>query len=123
MFGLLSRQQTKTGKNWCCFVNLCKQRGYLKSRVLSSVVNADSIEETLMVTSMLFVLCIVFGVLLAFSLSANAYLFYLLRKIKKDRPMTRDAQMLLSDILRGNGLVRIKRIAPEDVFLWSPNSR
>jgi hypothetical protein len=50
------------------------------------------------------------------SLLSNAFLIYKLKTVK--RLMQSDFESeLLADLLRGNALVRIERIAPESVFL------
>jgi hypothetical protein len=58
--------------------------------------------------------------LLFLSLAANAAQFYKAKKSKTNSASSHDSRMLLADILRGDALVRITRIAPEDVFLRSP---
>lgn len=49
----------------------------------------------------------------------SVYIFYLLRKFRqiKRRGKSFEAEELLSDILSGGSLVRIQRIAPENVLL------
>jgi hypothetical protein len=54
------------------------------------------------------------------SLAANAFLAVKLRASKTEPKYTYDAQALLRDLLQGQALLRIERIAPEQVFLRSP---
>lgn len=61
---------------------------------------------------------ITFG--LVASIGANAWLYLKLRKAKTETKYTYDAQALLRDLLAGQALLRIERIAPEQVFLRSP---
>lgn len=55
--------------------------------------------------------------LLFLSLGLNAYL---LSQKKKPVPTSYEASALLRDLLSGEALVKISRIAPEDIFLRSP---
>ena len=59
--------------------------------------------------------------LLVVSLGLNLYFAYLLKKQPKQAPQaSADLSAFLADILAGNGLVRVERIAPAEVFLRSP---
>lgn len=63
----------------------------------------------------------VLSVLLTLSLVANAYFW---RLIKNPPPQkTIDAAQVLHDLTRGDALVRITRVDPEDVLLRSPKGR
>lgn len=64
-------------------------------------------------------------VLFSLSLSANAFLLFWLKKTKRTNPKTYtyDAQALMQDLLAGDGLVRVSRVAPQDVLLRSPRDR
>lgn len=59
------------------------------------------------------------GLCLTASLGLNAF-FLMSRKTQSKEPQSQDAKRLLMDLLRGDALVRITRIAPEDVLLRSP---
>lgn len=63
---------------------------------------------------------IVSALLLA-SLSLNAYFLYRLKKIKS-RPDSYEARELLQDLVSGDALVRITRVAPANVILRSPRN-
>ncbi len=66
---------------------------------------------------------IVLSIALLFSFGYNAVQHWTLRKIRTNpKNQTYDAKELLTDLLRGEGLVRITRIAPGDVFLRSPRT-
>jgi hypothetical protein len=54
-------------------------------------------------------------VLFFISLTSNLFLLNKLSKLKKNPDLT--THEILADILKGNALVRIERIAPESVFL------
>jgi len=58
--------------------------------------------------------------LFAASLGLNAFTLYKLKTDKPKRAESYDAKALLRDLLNGDSLIRITRIAPEDVFLRSP---
>ena len=64
----------------------------------------------------------VLSTVLALSIFLNIYLFKRLRTKLKTPTMDQDAAALLSDILGGQGLVSVQRIAPENMFLRSPGS-
>jgi hypothetical protein len=53
---------------------------------------------------------------LGLSISLNAYLYFLFKKEQRKKLENIESEILI-DILRGNALVRIERIAPESVFL------
>ena len=57
------------------------------------------------------------AILLTVSISLNIYLFVKSRRPKKQ--VSYDATALLQDLLSGAALVKVTRIAPEDVFLRS----
>lgn len=61
--------------------------------------------------------------LLALSVCLNGFLFLKLRELSKKPTPTYDVQDLLSDLMRGNALVKVSRVAPEDVFLRSAKGR
>lgn len=63
--------------------------------------------------------------MIAFSLSAAVNIFQLAwqRKNRKTRPRDYTAQALLHDLLAGTALVKVTRIAPEDVLLRSPKDQ
>lgn len=61
---------------------------------------------------------IIFLTLLSASLGLN--LFQYLRRKRQYFNQSLDATMLLHDLTRGAGLVKVTRIAPEDVILRSP---
>jgi hypothetical protein len=63
---------------------------------------------------------VLIGCSLIFSLAANAVLVVKLRTDKAKPKPSYEASALLRDILGGQALVRIERIAPENVFLRSP---
>lgn len=48
----------------------------------------------------------------------------LIKELKKSPPKesTYDVKALLSDLLQGTGLIKVSRIAPEEVFLKSPRA-
>lgn len=56
------------------------------------------------------------------SLAINAALYHLLKKSKKQRPLSRSAEELMHDLTAGVALVRIERVDPGDVFLRSPRT-
>lgn len=66
-----------------------------------------------MTTDLLFAFCIL-------SLVANTVMAWLIYSRKRQKPLTTEAHELLADLLRGGALVRVVRVAPEDVFLRSP---
>jgi hypothetical protein len=49
--------------------------------------------------------------------------FHFQKKHAPRRQLGLSAEELLADILRGQALVKITRVSPEDVFLWSPKGR
>lgn len=67
-----------------------------------------------MTTHLLFAFCIL-------SFVANTVLAWLVFSRKRQKKMTIEANEFLSDILRGGALVRVVRVAPEDVFLRRPS--
>lgn len=60
-----------------------------------------------------------FCALFVISAGFNAYLFIQI-KIAPKPQSDYDARMLLHDLTAGSGLVRVQRVAPEDVLLRSP---
>lgn len=61
------------------------------------------------------------SVCLAISVILNGYLYYRLRLLKNTpRKDTYEVMDLLQDLMAGQAVVQIKRIAPSDVFLRSP---
>lgn len=60
------------------------------------------------------------------SLSINAYLF---RRLKieqarnKEREPSVELDEFIADLLNGNGIVKLTRINPHDIFLRSPRAR
>lgn len=60
----------------------------------------------------------VFLTLLSISMGINLWQY--LRAKKGRFKETFDATMLLHDLTRGNALVKVTRVAPEDVILRSP---
>lgn len=65
-------------------------------------------------------------VLLILSISANIYLTYHLKAAKsllKDRQPSIELDEFIADLLNGNGIVKITRINPHDIFLRSPRAR
>lgn len=67
----------------------------------------------------------VLSAVLLISVGANVILSWHLWKAKKlpPRPETYEVQELMTDLLRGQALVRVERVAPADVFLRSPRGR
>ena len=59
--------------------------------------------------------------LLLTSVFLNLFLFYLLIKNKKKPVPTKDAQMLLKEILTGKALVSIEVMDPSDILIRSPH--
>jgi len=59
---------------------------------------------------------IILACVVSLSLLSNAFLIYKLKTVKRLRQSDFESE-LLADLLRGNALVRIERIAPESVFL------
>jgi hypothetical protein len=47
---------------------------------------------------------------------------FLLIKAKKTPKPSYTAEMLMHDLTRGQAVIRIERVAPEDIFLRSPKS-
>jgi hypothetical protein len=66
-----------------------------------------------MLNALLFIFCML-------SLLANAAQAWLYIRQKRQKPLTTDAHELLADLMRGGALIRVVRIAPEDVILRSP---
>jgi hypothetical protein len=60
--------------------------------------------------------------LLLISLAVNCLLGWHLWK-RRSRTETYDAQALMTDLLHGQALVRVERVAPADVLLRSPRGR
>ncbi len=58
--------------------------------------------------------------LLTLSLAINFYLFF--RNKKKPKQETYEVGELLSDLLAGQAMVRVERIAPADVLIRSPRT-
>lgn len=59
--------------------------------------------------------------LLAFSLSGNAFLAFQLRQVKKKPRPTTGAEDLLHDLTRrGSAVIRVEVIDPANIFLRSP---
>lgn len=63
----------------------------------------------------------VLAVLLALSLAANAIQWRLYKKPPPQK--TIDATQILRDLTRGDALVKISRVDPENILLWSPKGR
>lgn len=63
---------------------------------------------------------VIIGSALIVSLAANILLALKLRSSKRETKYTYDAQALLRDLLAGQALLKLERIAPEQVFLRSP---
>lgn len=62
--------------------------------------------------------------LLFVSAAVNAFLLYkYLQKPKANIQETYDVQELLADLLAGQALIKIERIAPSNILLRSPRSR
>lgn len=59
---------------------------------------------------------IAINITLALAAGVFCYLWLALRRHLKDNP-DHHTQLILSDMMRGNALLRIERIAPEDVYL------
>ena len=64
------------------------------------------------------ILAVVLGVLLVISAGFNAY--FLLRSNHSRERRDYDARMLLHDLTAGAAIVKVTRIAPEDIMLRSP---
>jgi hypothetical protein len=63
-------------------------------------------------------------ILLAVSLTGNVILGWNLWAMRKrPRPEAYDVQELMTDLLRGQALVKVERISPADVLLRSPRGR
>lgn len=58
----------------------------------------------------------VLSILLAICCAVFAWLFFSLKSKIKDNPNF-ETQLIISDMLRGNAIVRISRVAPEDIYL------
>ena len=65
---------------------------------------------------------IILTALLVLSLTLNAYLFNQVKKFKA-KPEAYGVAQLLHDLTAGTSLVKIERVAPEDIFLRSPRDR
>ena len=61
------------------------------------------------------VLSVICGIL-AVSTGCFSYLYFTLLRRSKENPNF-ETQLIISDMLRGNALVRIERISPEDIYL------
>lgn len=61
------------------------------------------------------------AVALACSLAANAYLWWRTRTAESEPSY--DARQLLHDLTRGEAVIRIKRIDPDDILIRSPRGR
>lgn len=59
---------------------------------------------------------------LALSASANFLQLYLYRSKLKKAPPSASAEEILGDLLRGQALLRVIRVAPESVLLRSPRT-
>jgi len=57
---------------------------------------------------------------LSLSISGNAVLFFLLKKTKKAPAPTQEAKALLSHMLKGQALLRITVMDPENLMMRSP---
>ena len=57
------------------------------------------------------------------SLAANAYFWRWRKSLKSNPQYSLDARQILHDLTRGEALVRIARVDPEDVLLRSPKGR
>jgi hypothetical protein len=60
------------------------------------------------------------GIGLAASVAGNIALFVLLKKKSATKQMSIEASEVLRDLLNGSALVKVSRVAPEDIFLRSP---
>ena len=62
---------------------------------------------------------------MAFNLSSIVYIYLQYRKLKlvKARPESVELKEFLFDLLSGDGLIQVKRIATSDVVLRSPRGR
>lgn len=62
-----------------------------------------------------------FAFLLFVSVQINFFLVYKFRSIRKQRPLTKDAQELLKEITAGKAVLHISVIDPADIYLRSPS--
>ena len=65
--------------------------------------------------SVIIILSVICGVL-AVSTAIFSFLYYSILKKTKDNPDYK-TQLILSDMFRGNAIIRVERVAPEDLFL------
>lgn len=59
---------------------------------------------------------------LALSLCLNLALFFWAKSQKKKPIQSYEASQLLNDLLSGEALVRVQRVAPSDVLIRSPRN-
>lgn len=52
----------------------------------------------------------------------SAYFYFRLKNKTKQAPKSYELQLFLHDIMRGDGIVRVSRIDPNDIFLRSPKN-
>lgn len=69
------------------------------------------------------ILTLVFSFLLASSVGLNAFLFFKSKNEKKDRKESLELSEFLHDLLSGNALIHVQRIAPADIILRSPRQK
>ena len=47
-------------------------------------------------------------------------LFFIFKKKKKQAVLTKDANALLSELLKGGAVVTVQVANPSEIFMWSP---
>lgn len=60
--------------------------------------------------------------LLGLSVAANVGLGIYIASFKRRAPLSKSAEELLHDMTRGQALIRVTRVDPDDVFLRSPRT-
>lgn len=65
----------------------------------------------------------ILAVALALSLVGNGYALYRARAKGKERPQSIELREFLADLTQGVGMVKVSRVDPESLFVWSPRAR
>lgn len=60
---------------------------------------------------------------LALSLAGNGYAVYWARSKVKARPQSVELREFLADLTQSTGMVKVTRVDPESLFVWSPRVR